>query len=85
MAVSWDPIVWTNFVLCIVVVVTGFGGYAIKNDKVPIYIGIAFFFFAVSHVAAILGFVAELVYFLLVTRVIGYLAILYILYRYIKM
>lgn len=85
MAVSWDPTLWTNFVLCVVVVVTGFGGYAIKNDKVPLYIGIAFFFFAVSHVVAILGFVAELVYFLLVTIVIGYSAILYILYRYIKM
>lgn len=36
MVVSWDPTVWKNYVLCVVVVM-GFGGYAIKNDKVPLY------------------------------------------------
>jgi NADH:ubiquinone oxidoreductase subunit K len=46
---AWDPVVTVNFALCIVIFILGMVGYAKTKDTVPIYIGIAFLLFAVSH------------------------------------
>jgi len=46
---SWDPVVTVNFALCIAIFVLGIVGYAKKKGAVPLYIGVAFLLFAVSH------------------------------------
>ncbi len=84
MSLNWDPTTVSNLVFCIIVLVMGVWGYQKKKDKTPLFIGVAFLFFAISHIATILGSAADLSYPLLITRVIGYLVVIYALYKYIK-
>jgi uncharacterized membrane protein (UPF0136 family) len=78
---TWDPIVTTNFVLCIVILALGIWAYVKKKNDVPLYIGIAFGLFAVSHLMTLLGLTAGLTAFLITIRLIAYLLVVFALYR----
>ena len=78
---TWDPIVTTNFVLCIVILALGIWAYAKKKGDVPLYIGIAFGLFAVSHLMTILGLAGSLTIFLIILRVVAYLLVVVALCR----
>lgn len=69
---SWDPVLTVNFILCIVILVLGMVGYTKKKDTVPLYIGIAFLLFAVSHLLTLLGLAAGLTAALIGIRVTAY-------------
>jgi uncharacterized membrane protein (UPF0136 family) len=69
---AWDPVVTVNFALCIVIFILGMLGYAKKKDTVPLYIGIAFLLFAVSHLLTLLGLAASLTACLIGIRVTAY-------------
>jgi uncharacterized membrane protein (UPF0136 family) len=69
---SWDPVVTVNFALCIAIFVLGMVGYAKKKGTVPLYIGIAFLLFAVSHMLTLLGLAAGLTACLIGIRVTAY-------------
>jgi hypothetical protein len=77
----WDPITTTNFVLCIVILALGIWAYAKKKGDVPLYIGIAFGLFAISHLMTILGLAGSLAIFLIILRVIAYLLVVVALCR----
>ena len=83
MALNWDPVALLNVVFCIIILIMGVWGYK-KTAKISLYIGIAFLFFAISHILTILGLSADLTYILLATRIIGYLIIIYALYKYLN-
>jgi len=69
---SWDPVLTVNFALCIAIFVLGMVGYAKKKGTVPLYIGIAFVLFAVSHMLTLLGLAAGLTAGLIGIRVTAY-------------
>ena len=78
---TWDPVTTINFVLCIVILVLGIWAYAKKKDDVPLYIGIAFGLFAISHLMTLLGLAAGLTALLIVIRLIAYLLVVVALCR----
>jgi uncharacterized membrane protein (UPF0136 family) len=78
---TWDPVTTTNFVLCIIILALGIWAYVKKKNDVPLYIGIAFGLFAVSHLMTLLGLAAGLTAFLITIRIIAYLLVVFALYR----
>ena len=80
MAFIWDPITAVNLVLSVIVLVLGYWGYKKSNDKVPLYVGVAFGLFGVSHIATLLGFKQSLESVLIIIRTLAYLIVIYAVY-----
>jgi len=55
MAVEWDPALFVNLVLSIVIVVLGAFSYKKSGSALPLYIAAAFGLFAISHAATLAG------------------------------
>jgi len=81
MALVLDPIYIVNLSLCIIILILGIFGYRKKGNTVPLYVGIAFGLFGVSHTATILGLKNDLEVPLIVIRTIAYLAVVFALYK----
>jgi len=81
MTFTLDPIYLTNFILCLVIVVLGGVAYARNKSKAPLFIGIAFALFAVSHMLTLWGLAATLTTFLIVIRVVAYALVIAAVYR----
>ena len=81
MTFTMDPIYLANLILCIVILVFGILGYKKSGDMMPLYIGIAFALFGISHLMTLLGLKQVLTVFLLVIRTIAYLLVAFTLYR----
>ena len=80
MAFIWDPITAVNLVLSVIVLVLGYWGYKKSNDKVPLYVGVAFGLFGVSHIATLLDFKQSLESVLIIIRTLAYLIVIYAVY-----
>jgi len=80
MAFIWDPITAVNLVLSIIILVLGYWGYKKSKDKIPLYIGIAFGLFGVSHIATLLDFKQSLESVLIIIRTLAYLIVIYAVY-----
>lgn len=76
-----NSIVIVNLILCIIILGLGIWGSNKKKDSVPLYIGIAFGFFGVSHILTLLGLASTLTVLLIVIRLIAYLLVVFALYR----
>jgi hypothetical protein len=70
-----------NLVLCIVILALGIWAFIKKKWDVPLYIGIAFGLFGVSHALTLAGLAASLDAFVIVIRVIAYLLVIVALCR----
>jgi len=70
-----DPIYLTNLILCAVILVLGIAGYKNSGDKAPLFIGIAFGLFGVSHLMTLLGLKEMLTVLLIVIRTIAYVMV----------
>jgi uncharacterized membrane protein YhfC len=70
-----------NLVLCVVIVIFGLMAWRRSKKAFPLYIGIAFGLFGLSHLAAILGQAAQLEMPLIVIRTAAYLIVVYTLYK----
>lgn len=81
MALVLDPIYIVNLTLCIIILILGIFGYRKKGNPVPLYVGIAFGLFGVSHAATILGLKNDLEVPLIVIRTIAYLAVVFAIYK----
>ena len=81
MAFNWDPIYMVNLLLCIIIVILGYWGYKRSNDAMPLYIGVAFGLFGISHLAILLGLRDSLENVLIVVRLLAYLIVVYALYQ----
>ncbi len=82
MAMEWDPIVFVNLILCIVIVALGCLGYRKTKNLLPIYVGSAFGLFGITHLLTLLGYRVPLTVPLIIIRIIAYLLVIYALYRY---
>ena len=70
-----------NLILCVAIFGMGIWAYSKKKGDVPLYIGIAFGLFAISHLITIIGLAAALNIFLIIIRLIAYLLVIFTLYR----
>ncbi|MCZ7392962.1 MAG: hypothetical protein ABOK23_04425 [Candidatus Methanoperedens sp.] len=77
MAFIWDPITAVNLVLSVIILVLGYWGYKKSNDKVPLYVGVAFGLFGVSHLATLLGLAQRIVSMLIIIRTLAYLIVIF--------
>ena len=84
MAYVLDPIYIVNLALCIIILLLGFFGYRKTGNAVPLYVGLAFGLFGVSHLATILGLKDTLEVFLIVIRTAAYLMVVFALYTIVK-
>ena len=76
----WDPIYAVNLVLCIVILIFGVIGYRWSRSAIPLYIGIAFGLFGLSHLATLFGLKDALEIVLVVVRTLAYLIVAFALY-----
>lgn len=81
MNIVWDPIYTVNLILCVVILVFGIIGWRRSNRVFPLYIGIAFGLFGLSHLATILGLKAALEVPLIVGRTLAYLIVVFTVYK----
>jgi len=70
-----------NLVLCAVIFIFGLMGWRKSKKVLPLYIGIAFGLFGLSHLATILGQAAQLEIPLIVIRTVAYLIVVYAVYK----
>ncbi len=76
----WDPVSAVNLTLCVVILILGVVGYRRSRSAVPLYIGIAFGLFGLSHLATLLGLKNTLEVALVVVRTAAYLLVAFALY-----
>ena len=75
-----DTVTLVNFLLCAIILATGYWAYRRNKDIVPLCVGVAFGFFAVSHVITLAGMAEPLSAPLIVIRIFAYISVLYALY-----
>lgn len=80
MAFVWDPITAVNLVLSVIILVLGYLSFNKCKDKVPLYVGVAFGLFGISHLATLLGLAQSLVSVLIAIRTLAYLTVMYAVY-----
>jgi hypothetical protein len=81
MSIVWDPIYIVNLVLCVVILVFGIVGWRRSRKAYPLYVGIAFGLFGLSHLATILGLKDSLETALIVVRTLAYVLVALALYQ----
>ncbi len=81
MSIVWDPTTTVNLVLCIIILIFAVIGYRRSGEVFPLYIGIAFGLFGLSHLAMLLGAKDSLAGVLIVVRTLAYLLVAFALYR----
>ncbi|KYK38340.1 MAG: hypothetical protein HXS46_07840 [Theionarchaea archaeon] len=79
-----DPMYAVNLVLCIIILVLGYWGFRKNKDSVPLYIGVAFGLFGLSHLSILLGLKETLGVALIVVRLLAYLIVIFALYKVVK-
>jgi len=84
MTIEWDPIIFINLVLCIIILVLGYLIFKKSGEKLPLYVGIAFGLFGVSHAATLAGLKVPLTLLLIIIRTLAYLLVIYALYMYLR-
>lgn len=84
MAVEWDPILFVNLVLCIIIVILGILCYRKSHESLPLFIAAAFGLFGVSHAATLLGYKVPLTIPLIIIRALAYLIVIYALVMHLK-
>jgi len=80
MVFVWNTITVINLVLCIFILVFGIMGWQRSKNPVPLYIGIAFGLFGLSHLATLLSLSVCLNALLIIIRLAAYLLVTYAVY-----
>jgi len=70
-----------NLILCVIILIFGLMAWRRVKKSFPLYIGIAFGLFGLSHLASLLGQAAELETPLIIIRTAAYLIVVYTLYK----
>lgn len=77
-----DPAIMVNLIFCVITLALGITAYFKMKKMWPLFIGIAFAFFGVSHLFTIIGIEDSQEITMVVTRVIGYVLTLIAIYWY---
>lgn len=84
MTIEWDPILFVNLILCIIIMFLGYLCYRKSHELLPVFIGVAFGLFGISHAATLLGFKVPLTIPLIIIRTLAYLLVIYALWMHLK-
>jgi len=84
MAFEWDPILFVNLVLCIIIVALGIRCWRRGGETLPLYIAGAFGLFGISHAATLLGFKLPLTIPLIIIRALAYVLVIYALILHLR-
>jgi hypothetical protein len=84
MALEWDPILFVNLVLCIVIVILGFLCFRKSREMLPVFIGAAFGLFGISHAATLAGLKVPLTTPLIIIRTLAYVLVIVALWQHLK-
>ena len=84
MAFEWDPIIFFNLILCIVIVILGVLCWMKSREQLPLYIAAAFGLFGVSHAATLAGLKDALTLPLIGIRALAYLLVVFALIQYLR-
>ena len=77
-----DPEILTNLIFCVIILCLGITSYLKMKRMWPLLLGIAFAFYGVSHLFTIIGIDDTQETLMLVTRIIGYVLTLWVIYWY---
>jgi predicted membrane channel-forming protein YqfA (hemolysin III family) len=77
-----DPQIMTNLIFCILTLALGITAYIKMKRMWALLLGVAFACFGVSHLFTILDLAETLDIVMLVTRTIGYLLTIWVIYWY---
>lgn len=75
-----DPIVLVNLLLCVIILTMGIVENSKSKTHLPLYVGIAFGLFGVSHLMNLLGLAASLSLLLIIIRIVAYALVIFSLY-----
>lgn len=76
MPIEWDPIIFVNLILCIIITIMGFLSFHKSGDHLPIYVSAAFGLFGLSHAATLFGLKDILTLPLIIDRTLAYVLII---------
>ncbi len=76
-----DVVVLVNLILCVLIVIFGVVGFKRSKDTLPFFIAISFGLFGIAHLLTLLGLAKGITGFLIAIRTLGYLFVLYVVYR----
>ena len=76
-----DTVTMMNLVLCVVIVALAIVAYTSKKSRIAMYIGAAFALYGISHLMTLVGLATSLTDVLLIVRTLGYLVIIFALYK----
>jgi len=78
---AFDIVTLLNFILNLAIIVVGFLAYMKNRNFVPLYIAMAFVLFSITHLLTLLNLSEQMLYPIIVLRLIGYLMIVFTLYK----
>jgi hypothetical protein len=81
MKLTWDSIAALNLALSVLILALGIRAARQGKGATPLWIGIAFGLFALSHLAELLGLKQSFTEVLVIIRTLGYLLIVFIQYK----
>ena len=81
MSFTWDTMTFVNLVLCIIILIFGLLGWRRSHKTFPLYVGIAFCLFGISHLATLLGLKSQLEIPMIIVRTLAYLIVAFTLYQ----
>ena len=81
MQVTWNPVVTVKAILAFAIMVVGIKVYKRTNKRSALYLGIAFGYLAVTHLAALISLGQRLEGFLIAVTIVAYGLVLWALYR----
>ncbi|HEX3000935.1 MAG TPA: hypothetical protein VHN82_00965 [Methanoregula sp.] len=84
MALEWDPILFVNLLLCIVIVLLGYLCFRKSGEMLPAFIGAGFGLFGISHAATLAGFKVPLTIPLIIVRTLAYVLVIVALWLFLK-
>lgn len=76
-----DTVTTVNLVLCIIIVVLAIVVYTNKKSRIALYIGFTFALYGISHILNLTLPGPSLTGVVLIIRIIGYLIIIFALYK----
>jgi len=78
----WDPVIATNLLFCVIIVILGYLGYRKKHLTLPILVGVAFGLFGISHLLTLLSVKDAVV--LIPIRGLAYLIVIFALAQFLR-
>jgi hypothetical protein len=83
MQLNLDPVLMINLALCVVILVMGIWEYTKSKFLLPLYIGIAFGLFGVSHLITLLSMGVAFSGGIIMIRLLAYVLVIFALYQVI--